>query len=318
MKCLICDKRGGLFLKITFGKHYYYNDFVEDCLYLKDQYSDILKLDEIGKSHDNRSIMMLKLGKGENNVICTGGVHGRETINPIVMMRMAETYCEIFFHRRNVDIHGLWEKKISDYLEDHSLYFIPLVNPDGYMISLKGFDEIQNNELREHDKRMKIPYHEWKYNGRGIDLNRNFPSVTWRSKPPVRNTNIFSGEFPGSEAETKAIIQIFNQLTTIGYIDYHSRGKVIYYYRHAMSKEYNEKQKELALDIAKLTGYYLGNPSDEFEPDQIGGNTVHYYSEYIEKPALTIETVAENADLPLNVRYQAETYQEIEKTPFIF
>lgn len=305
-------------LRITLNRNYYYDNFIEDCIYLRDQYSDILEIEEIGKSYDNRNIMLLKVGKGSNNVICTGGVHGRETINTIVMMKMLETYCKILINQNNIDIHGLWKKKISDYLENYSLYFIPLLNPDGYMISLKGFDEIQNKELRDYDKSLNIPSSQWKYNGRGIDLNRNFPSVTWRSKSPVRESNIYSGEFPGSELETKVLIEIFNRVKSIGYIDYHSRGKVIYYYRHAMSNEYNSRQKEIALNISKLTGYYLGNPDDEFEPDQVGGNTVHYYSEYIEKPAITVETVNENASFPLSIKYQQETYSEIEKTPFVF
>lgn len=305
-------------MRIRLNRNYYYDNFIEDCFYLRDQYSDILKVEEIGKSYDNRSIMMLKVGRGNKNIILTGGVHGRETINTIVMMKMLETYCQLLLNRNNVDIHGLWKKKISDYLEKCSLYFIPLLNPDGYMISLQGFNVIQNKELRDHNISLNVPFSEWKYNGRGIDLNRNFPSVTWRSKSAIRNGDIYSGDFPGSELETKALIQVFETVKSIGYIDYHSRGKVIFYYRHVMPNEYNETQKELALDISKLTGYSLGNPEEEYEPDQVGGNTVHYYSEYIEKPAITIETVKDNANLPLNIKYQQETYYEIEKTPFIF
>lgn len=291
---------------------------MEDCFYLRDQYPDILKVEDIGKSYDNRNIMILKVGRGKQNVICSGGVHGRETINTAVLMKMIETYCQILLNRNGVDIHGLWKKKIKDYLEKYSIYFIPLLNPDGYMISLKGFDVIRNKEYRDYDKSMGIPFADWKYNGRGIDVNRNFPSVTWRSKSATRDVDIRSGDFPGSELETKTLIQVFESVNSIGYIDYHSRGKVIYYYRHAMPYEYNLKQEELARDLSKLTGYYLGNPKDEFEPDQVGGNTVHYYSEYINKPAITIETVLENASLPLNIKYQQETYYEIEKTPFIF
>lgn len=305
-------------MSIKLGRQYYYDDFIEDCLHLKNQYSEILEVEEIGKSYDTRKIMMLKLGKGTKNIICTGGVHARETINTIVLMKMAETYCQAFLNPDNVELEEFLKKKINYYLEEYSIYFIPLLNPDGYMISLKGFNEIKNEELREYNKNMKIPYYEWKYNGRGRDLNRNFPSITWRSKSPVKDADIYSGDYPGSELETKALMEVFQKITSTGYIDYHSRGKVIYYYRHAMWNAYNVRQKELALELSRLTGYYLGNPEDEFKPDQIGGNTVHYYSEYIENPALTIETVSENASLPLDVNYQLKTYQEIIETPFIF
>jgi len=42
-----------------------------------------------------------------------------------------------------------------------------------------------------------------------------------------------------------------------------------------------------------------------------GGNTVHYFSEHFYKPAITIETVDENANFPLYYNYRKSTYEEI-------
>lgn len=310
-------KNGGIEMRIELNQNYFYDNLIEDAEFLGNTYPDLIQVEEIGISYDNRRILMIKVGKGSTNVICVAGVHGRESINTIVMMKMIESYCLIYENQNGVPVDDAWKQRITDYLNTHSIYFIPLLNPDGYMIALQGFDVIQNQELREHAKSMGIPYTEWKFNARGIDINRNFPSVTWRAKSPVPNGLVYSGDMPASELETRALIDVFSRIESVGFLDYHSRGKVIYYYRHAMPKEYNDRQLILAREIAYITGYILGNPQEEFGADMVGGNTVHYYSETFSKPAITIETVRGDAPFPLNIIYQQDTYTEILKTPFV-
>lgn len=277
---------------ITLNQPYYYDNLVNDTAKLELLYYNQIKTYVIGTSYEGRDIIMLQVGTGDKKVLITGGVHGRETINPIVLMKMIETYCQ-----------ENWNQ-----LMDYTLYIIPLLNPDGYMIALRGFNIIKDESLRLAAKAKNIPYEEWKFNARGVDLNRNFPSVTWKQK--------FIGDVPASERETKALINIMDSIPTIAYLDYHSRGKEIYYYRSSMSKEYNQKQKEIALKMANSTGYTLVKPEGEINVNDSGGNTVHYYSETKKKPAFTIETVEEDATFPLKLEYQVETLHEILYTPF--
>lgn len=42
---------------------------------------------------------------------------------------------------------------------------------------------------------------------------------------------------------------------------------------------------------------------------------MHYYSEAIGGPAITVETVEEYANFPLKEEYQTDTYQEIRCIP---
>jgi g-D-glutamyl-meso-diaminopimelate peptidase len=247
----------------------------------------------IGISHDDRDILLLKVGVGDKNVILTAGVHGRESINPIVLMKMMEYYCEENFN----------------HLKDYTFYVVPLLNPDGYMIAQRGFNVIRNEELRLAAKEKDISYREWKFNARGIDINRNFPSFSWRPK--------HANDFPGSENETKALMQLMDSIPSIGYIDYHSRGEEIYYYRDRMSKAYNQRQKEIADRLADDTGYTLVPPEEEISASDTGGNTVHYYSEQTKQPAFTIETVPDEATFPLSIVYQAQTFHEVLYTPLI-
>lgn len=351
---------------LTFNELYRYDDFLRDTEYLAKTYPSMLQVYEIGKSHDGRSILMFKLGTGAIPVIITAGVHGRETINPMVVMRIMESYLELtefkepivldfFFPTRLLptdfttksvyselfyNIEGGFpffgdepepipleseeeipasnakgeeipiEYNLYRFLETFTFYIIPMLNPDGYEIALGGFDTIRDSELRQRAIASGIPAKEWKANARGVDLNRNFPSITWRPK--------FPGDQPGSENETKALMEIFAEIPAIGYLDLHSRGKAIYYNKNTMPKDYNDRQKYIASRLARVTGYELMPPELEIEENDSGGNTVHYFSEYYQRPAITIETVEDSATFPLDTKYQMPTFEEILLAPLEF
>lgn len=283
---------------INFENDYYYADMLEHIFELENNYPGLITSENIGISHDGRNILLVKLGRGNKSILCTAGVHGRESINPPVLMKLIGTYCEHAASNTYLDHFSL-----KSLLNDYSIYFIPMLNPDGYMIALRGFNIIKNEELRIKAKQMNIPYSEWKYNARGKDINRNFPSKSWIKKD--------ADDFPGSEAETQALIDIFNRYSFGGYIDFHSRGRIIYYYREAMSKNYNTRQQNLGRYLSMLTGYTLAPILDEIDEGDSGGNTVHYFSERFEKPAFTIETVHDLEVFPLRKSLRQETYYDI-------
>ncbi len=261
---------------MKFGKNYSYLEILQYLLNLQQKYPDKVTVESIGMTFDMRSIPMLIFGAGKKNIVVTGGVHGRESINPIVLIQMAEDYIT---------------KKESVFKNKGCIYMIPLLNPDGYEIS-------------------RMDHALWKNNANGVDINRNFPSKTFEEK--------WEDDKPGSEAETKALMKIFYRVNPDGYLDFHSRGKSIFYYRSQMNDAYNAKQLKIAKALATSTGYTLEEPDHEIDASDSGGNTVHFFSEYFEKPALTIETVAEEERFPLDVRLQRETYNEIKDTLRVF
>ncbi|SES97679.1 M14 family zinc carboxypeptidase [[Clostridium] polysaccharolyticum] len=279
---------------VNWDQLFYYEDLVAYAKYLACHYSDLVQYESIGRSWDNRDIFLLKVGKGRDNVIVTGGVHGRESVNPMVLLCMAEYYCEEF--RPCLDLV--------------SVYVVPVLNPDGYAIAIQGFDSIKCEKNRRMCELKHIPYYLWKYNGRAVDINRNFPCVSWKKKDV--------NDVAGSEPETIALMELFQNVSSIGYIDYHSRGKQIYYHRKSMSEDYNRDQFGYACLLNAMTDYELVPPKREIEENDSGGNTVHYYSEQFCLPAITIETVDELACFPLSPHYQRETYEEIKLTPFVF
>ena len=308
--------------------YYSYDKFIADATCLAERYNTVLQYVTIGKSHDNRDIVLLKLGVGKKYMICSSGVHARETINPIVMLKIIEYYSDLSIHHKqqkfelknklnNETLHlkneyeqMLYGACIYELLQTFTILFVPLLNPDGYMISLEGFEAIRDKALRQSCQELHIPHTQWKYNARGIDINRNFPSKLWRAKNSM--------DCPASENETAALIHLFHSYKTKGFLDFHSRGKQIYYYRSAMPDHYNYTQLEIANRLKDITNYELMQPEEEVETGDVGGNTVHYYSEYFMKPALTIETVDEDAEFPLDIGYRLTTFEELKLVIFEF
>ncbi len=302
-------------------KSYSYEKLIGNVNSLANKYPEILKYVTVGKSHDNRDIILIKLGVGKQHMVCCGGVHARENVNPIVMLRIIEDYAEFYYKhklrkkefkkrdnyqriRDNVEYGELlYGTCIYEILQIFTILFIPVLNPDGYMISLYGFDAIKDPDLRRRCEAKQESYAEWKFNARAVDINRNFPSVLYRPKEP--------GDYAGSENETKVLISIFHEYRTKGFLDFHSRGKQIYYYRKVMPDAYNMRQQDIALRLAAVTNYALNPPEIEIGTGDSGGNTVHYYSEYLKKPALTIETIEDEAEFPLDIRYRQSTFEEL-------
>lgn len=307
---------------IDFDEPLYSHDkLVSDAKALAEQYRSIIQYVTIGRTHDNRDIVLLKLGTGRKHMLFCSGVHGRETINPIVLMRITQYYAEVYnnylsrkeaFIRRTLDPEILQQKQYEEMIFDKCVYellqtytilIIPLLNPDGYMISLTGYHSIRDNKLKESAIKKRIPYAEWKYNARGIDINRNFPSLSWKPKAP--------GDYAASENETKALIHVFHSYRIRCFIDFHSRGRSIYYYRNIMPEDYNERQLRISKRLAAVTKYELMPPEEEIDYGDTGGNTVHYFSEHFNRVALTIETVPEEAGFPLDNRYRHDTFHEL-------
>lgn len=307
---------------------YTYDNLMIDAIKLANHYESILQNVTIGSSYDNRDIIMLKLGHGNQYLLCCGGVHGRESVNPIVLMQIVEYYADLYCNHKQdkVDLKRRMHKHADHLVEEYeqmlygtciyellqtfTLLFIPLLNPDGYMVALKGFDEIKSAQLRKKSIEKGVLSKEWKGNANAIDINRNFPSRHWKAKNQY--------DIAGSEPETKALIQVFHEYMPKGFLDFHSRGKQIYYYRSVMSERYNQKQLEIAQRLREITNYELVEPVNEIDEGDSGGNTVHYFSENFYRPALTIETVEEIAEFPLDHRYRQPTFEELKLVIFEF
>lgn len=289
---------------IALNQRYSYQDILQSMQMISEKFPEFTICRMIGQTHDDRHIPMMRVGLGMETLVCTAGLHGKESVNPVLLLRMMEEYCTAYRENEKIgdtDVHHM--------LNQYSICFIPLVNPDGYEIAMHGYEIIQNPLLRRICRRRNINFQDWKYNARGVDINRNFPSKTYIQQQLQ--------EYPASEQETQALIHIFQDYDTIGYLDFHSRGNIIYYYRQTMPYTYNMRCRHLAKHLQRASGYLLGKKEEEFMSSLNGGNSVHFYSESIGKPAITIETVEDDASYPLSTAYQSDAYQRIHALPLI-
>lgn len=287
---------------MVLNKHFSYEEILQNMESLSETYSEFSICRMMGTSHDDRQIPMIRIGLGIDSLVLTAGIHGRESVNPVLLLKMAEEYCQAY-----ADDEEIAGYSVREALNKCSICIVPLVNPDGYEIALNGYERIRNPILRQLCKIRGIDSEHWKYNARGVDVNRNFPCKSYIQQQ--------LGEYPASENETQALMRVFEEYETIGYIDFHSRGRIIYYYRHAMPFSYNQRNHKLARYMQKLSDYSIGKREEEYLSRLNGGTPVNYYSELLKKPAITVETVEEEAGYPLDPSYQEKTYAEIRALP---
>ena len=140
----------------------------------------------IGKSISGRPIYAVLLGEGRPTGIAQYAIHGREWITA----RLA------FEHFR----FGL---------KRGSVWLIPLMNPDGALLSQRGIGSVRDEMRAAFLSGINggTDFSLWKANAAGVDLNVNFDADWGEGK-----RNVFSpagenyiGPFPFSEPETRAL-----------------------------------------------------------------------------------------------------------------
>ncbi len=209
----------------TNHKKYSYGEMSRDIQQLNNKYHGIVSYEIIGKSTDGRNIYDVVIGNSQakKTLLVVSTLHAREYMASLLCMNQIEYYLSHYYQ----SIQG---KRVSEVLDNISIHYIVMANPDGVAISQFGFDAIRDKALRKRLRRMGGSSKRWKANARGVDLNRNFP---FRFKVYGRaGSEGFSGKRVASEIETRAIIKLVKALkkkTKLkGVINYHAMGSIIF------------------------------------------------------------------------------------------
>lgn len=143
----------------------------------------------IGYSSQGRELFAFHVGKNYGKqfiVVC--GMHAREWITSSLALK---------FIKQKVACGG---------------WIIPLINPDGAIISQK-------------DKPL------WKANFRGVDLNCNF-NADWGSgvlNTKTRGAENCVGDYPESEAETASLVKFTLAVNPFVTLSFHTKGGEVYW-----------------------------------------------------------------------------------------
>jgi Zinc carboxypeptidase len=183
------------------------------------------KLYDIGNTLQGRDILAIRMTQGARGlplgqrpaVLYQGTTHAREWISTEVDMRLLKW----FVAERRAE-----NPQIVDLLETTELWFVPVVNPDGYEYTFTT-ERLWRKNLRDNDGDEEIT------NNDGVDLNRNYPEH-WNYDDEGSNTEFSSetyrGTAPGSEPESSADMNLLRNMGDFKFaISYHSFGQLLLY-----------------------------------------------------------------------------------------
>ncbi|MDF2039971.1 M14 family zinc carboxypeptidase [Cytobacillus oceanisediminis] len=111
---------------------------------------EVFTLDRFGKSEQGRSIYVAKVGNGEKKIWIQAQIHGNEKLVTEAALQLLKTYAS-----NN-------SKEVQTVLEESTLYFIPMYNPDGAEMNTRGTKVMETGQL--------------------LDLNRDWAAEGFKAK----------------------------------------------------------------------------------------------------------------------------------------
>ncbi|CAK1583873.1 unnamed protein product [Parnassius mnemosyne] len=217
------------------------NDIYKWLQDLSNNHPQEVHLESIGKTHENRDIMAVRIVLGQDKyfyrsrVIIEGGIHAREWISPAFVTYMMQQIVQSPTSNNSI---------LKEIAQAYEWYFVPLLNPDGY-------------EITHTSDRL------WRKNSRGVDLNRNFEiafgSVDVSSNPLA---DTYSGKNAFSERESAAMATYVRSKSDRldFYLAFHSYGQhmiIPYAYSRQHRENFDEVYqmgKKAAIRIADKYG----------------------------------------------------------------
>jgi predicted deacylase len=238
-------------------------DFLEQCV---KKYPDLITIQSIGKTWENRDIMLATISLNVQNadlkpaMLFTGTIHAREWIGN----ELAVAFIDYLLQNHSSN------PKVLKTLTKNTLYIVPCLNPDGFEYSRTHFSFWRKNRRPNGDGTF------------GVDLNRNFSVGYQKSKDTA--SNVYSGPHPFSEPETISIKKFVDSKDNITIaLDYHSQGNV-FFPAHKFTHEQeldgtdlNTICANMNYEIGKVTGRKYGIHRGKPPTKLISGSGREYY-----------------------------------------
>jgi len=250
----------------------------------------------IGKSLWGREIEYIKIGEGKTKILFCGAHHSMEHLTSRLLLKFAYEY--LMALKNNTKIGSFTAKSLA---KNSSLYIVPMLNPDGVDLSVYGLsapDIINKEYLMEINP--SGDFSDWQANANGVDLNHNYDALFEKSKESEKICGItgagktrYSGEYPESEPETKALADFTRAENFNLVMAFHSQGKVIYY-------DFNGKEPVYSLAIAKTFEDISEYKIDYTEGIASFGGYKDWFIDKFYRPGFTIEIGEGKNPLPLS------------------
>lgn len=255
-----------------------------------------LGIGSLGCSILGRSLPILTLGRGKREVLYVGAHHGMEWITSLILMRFVNEFCEQVLQKRTA-----YHISLTQMMETHTLYVLPMLNPDGVEYQIHGIEA--SNPLYE---RLLIMNHgsedfsHWQANARGVDLNHNYDAGFAEYKLLEGENEIengaptrYSGTEPESEPEVAYLCNFIRFRSLRAVLTFHTQGEEIFY---QSGEKKTRISSVLAKRMAMLSGYRLANA----EGLAAYGGLTDWCIQKLDLPSFTIECGKGKNPLPLS------------------
>jgi len=265
-------------LSYNFEEKLHYSEIEEYILNLNK--SDIVNVENIGSSVDNRNIYSIEIGKGTKTVLVDANIHAGETANTLILLKYMITIVNDYEDKKS---------SVVDMLNNIKFVVLPCINPDGYEVYNFGVESINDKSLWIYKNKDTVDFENMKFNANGVDINRNMPtqnaglyykenkligSVAFEKKPS--GGAYFGGFTLGSEPETRSLMYFMlkHYKNTVAYLNMHSQGRVLYQGKPNLSDEFNDLCYDFAKKIKEHTNYIIyGLESEEVAQGNDGSAT---------------------------------------------
>lgn len=259
---------------------YSYARMYREAHALRRAYPAFIALGSAGRSVEGRELLYLRLGQGSGKLLMVGAHHAREYISSAYLMAQ----CELL--ARLADQRALVPWSMEKLLEKVSIFVLPMLNPDGVEISIRG--EPAASPAARRMPKIHGNYSQWKANARGVDLNRHYPCLFDEKKTVVGApaSELFKGFAPATEPEVRALMEFCEAQAFDLAATFHAKGEEIFY-ADANTPQLTEQSRALAERLARLTGYTLAPVSQD--PAVFGAGFENWFRAEYQRPCLLFE-----------------------------
>ena len=252
----------------------------------------------IGKTVLNRKIPVLTVGNRDQWTLFAAATHGSEWLTALCALRFFEEVCEEAEKGSG---------KTAGAIARRGLAVIPVLNPDGAEISIRGAKGAKNAGQRI-ERLSGGDFIHWNANARGVDLNHNFDAGWELLRKMERKAGIFGpsprqygGPCPFSEPESRAVGGFCRTFCVERLYALHSQGEEIYWYYGPKTPF---RSREIAKELADVSGYTVAMP----EGLASHGGLKDWFIEEFGRPGFTLELG--RGENPLLLSDFEETYEK--------
>ena len=225
----------------------------------------------IGNTIESRPMYMVKISdnpdadENEPEILYTALHHARE---PQSMMQM------IYFMYYLLENYNT-DPSVQYLVNNRELYFIPVVNPDGYEYN-RSTNPNGGGQWRKNRRNNSGSY--------GVDLNRNYgPMAYWNAPNGGSSTSpssdTYRGTAPFSEPETNNIKNFLGIRKFKNALNYHTYSNLLIYPYGALGYETTDSLifREYAIDMTAYNGYTYGTDMQTVGYSTRGNSDDYFY-----------------------------------------